>query len=122
MPDPIMPFGKYKGYLISEIPADYLRWCLQSLQRLSPYFRQDIENELNRRNGRSSQQQEAPKSGKNDHKPQLSGWEEVVRTWYRQMAMEFHPDRRLDNGVAMRAINEAHERLKRIVKELENRQ
>jgi hypothetical protein len=35
----------------------------------------------------------------------------VIKSWYREMAKKFHPDRTLDNGVAMKAINHAYERL-----------
>jgi hypothetical protein len=31
----------------------------------------------------------------------------VVTSWYREMALRFHPDRTLDNGAAMKAINHA---------------
>lgn len=29
--DFIMPFGKYKGQKISELPTDYIHWCMENL-------------------------------------------------------------------------------------------
>jgi hypothetical protein len=39
----------------------------------------------------------------------------VVTSWYREMALRFHPDRTLDNGAAMKAINHAHDRLQELL-------
>jgi hypothetical protein len=38
----------------------------------------------------------------------------IIRTWYRQLTLEHHPDRG-GSKEAMQAINEAHDRLKRLV-------
>jgi hypothetical protein len=38
-------------------------------------------------------------------------WGEVVRGWYRQLCLDFHPDRG-GTTAAMQAINEAHSRLR----------
>jgi hypothetical protein len=39
----------------------------------------------------------------------------TVKTWYREMAMKYHPDRRLDNGAAMAAINDSYDRLQELL-------
>jgi hypothetical protein len=39
----------------------------------------------------------------------------LVKSWYREMAMKFHPDRTLDNGAAMKAINAGYERLQELL-------
>ena len=38
-----MPFGKHKGKALSEIPVDYLLWCLDNMTALSRHLRQAIE-------------------------------------------------------------------------------
>jgi uncharacterized protein (DUF3820 family) len=25
-----MPYGKYRGYFLKDLPEDYLRWCVQN--------------------------------------------------------------------------------------------
>lgn len=42
----IFPFGKHKGKPISEVPADYLKWCLTNMQRLDPKTKAAIEGTL----------------------------------------------------------------------------
>jgi hypothetical protein len=39
----------------------------------------------------------------------------TVKAWYREMAMRFHPDRTLDSGAAMKAINHGYERLQELL-------
>jgi hypothetical protein len=38
-----------------------------------------------------------------------------IRSWYREMALKYHPDRTLDSGAAMSAINHGYERLKELL-------
>lgn len=42
---PKMPFGKYKGTALSEIPADYLTWLIECCEPL-PWLRAAVINEL----------------------------------------------------------------------------
>jgi hypothetical protein len=44
-----MPFGRYKGRLVSEVPRDYLVWLLKNSTRLSRDLRTEIERVI--RNG-----------------------------------------------------------------------
>jgi hypothetical protein len=39
-------FGKYRGYSLREIPADYLLWVLRNLSKLSPSMREAIRGYL----------------------------------------------------------------------------
>ena len=41
-----MPWGKYKGHLISEIPQDYLRWAIKNADSMSISLRERIEGVL----------------------------------------------------------------------------
>jgi hypothetical protein len=45
--------------------------------------------------------------------PRPLAWEPVVQTWYRRMALRFHPDRG-GSHEAMLAINVAHDELRRL--------
>jgi curved DNA-binding protein CbpA len=38
----------------------------------------------------------------------------VVKKWYRTMAKKFHPDRTMDKGEAMKAINTGYELLQEL--------
>ena len=42
-------FGKYRGWSLNEIPADYLIWTLQNLSRLSPSIREAISSFLDQK-------------------------------------------------------------------------
>lgn len=101
-----MPFGKYRGYLLADIPDGYLLWVLREVDIESPILEEAIREELERRRVR------AP-----DSKPAGSvvNVRSAVATWFREMAMCYHPDRTLDNGAAMKAINHAHERLRELL-------
>lgn len=41
-----MPFGKHKGQLIEDLPLDYIMWCLENVDRLSPNIRNEMENQV----------------------------------------------------------------------------
>jgi hypothetical protein len=46
-----MPFGKYKGTLIEDLPDSYLEW-LSSLRDLRSRLRSAIDDEMNKRSAR----------------------------------------------------------------------
>lgn len=43
----IMPFGKHKGVEITELPLDYVRWCLRQVD-FDPYLVKALKKRLNR--------------------------------------------------------------------------
>ena len=45
-----MPFGKYKGKLLKEVPKDYIRWLLSQLD-IDTYLRKELESHLNANSG-----------------------------------------------------------------------
>ena len=92
----IMPFGKYSGVRLEDIPEDYLWWVVDTVKN-RPRLVKAIEAHLD---GLYSQS----KGDKGDVG-------DVVAEWYRRMAMRFHPDRG-GSTAAMQAINEANEALK----------
>jgi uncharacterized protein (DUF3820 family) len=44
-----MPFGKYKGARLADIPSDYLEWLISTAANLRPPLRRAIVMELERR-------------------------------------------------------------------------
>lgn len=46
-----MPFGRYQGMDLLDIPLDYLVWIEENLKSLKPELREDINFEINRRLG-----------------------------------------------------------------------
>lgn len=47
-----MPFGKYKGQLMENIPVDYFEWCLAKLEDLSPSLRDEMQNQIDLKLGK----------------------------------------------------------------------
>lgn len=45
-----MPFGKYKGQEIDDIPADYLEWCLTNCT-LSYQLEEEMQSQLAMKQG-----------------------------------------------------------------------
>ena len=92
-----MPFGKYKGRPLNRVPDDYLTWCLDECDNISPTLRRAIENHL------GVNQPLAVSASASIAK--------AIGSWYRKLAMEFHPDRRKGNHEGMLAVNRARELL-----------
>lgn len=47
----LMPFGKHKGEPIEDLPTDYIEWCLQEIEQLSPSVQAEMEAQLTARQG-----------------------------------------------------------------------
>ena len=95
-----MPFGKYRGCDLGVIPHDYLLWVLDKCDRAAPTLREQIRQKLGIRPRRPE--------------PSTSIAPSIIGSWYRRLAMEFHPDHRgSDEG--MKAVNRAHELLREMV-------
>lgn len=92
-----MPFGKYKGKLIEEVDSGYLVYCLENFN-LNPNIARVISDELVSRFSTSS----APFPSNS-----------LVKTIYRNLSKKYHPDVAGGNTIAMQAINEFHELLRR---------
>jgi hypothetical protein len=111
-------FGKFVGEEVRQIPSSYLSWVLNNIERLDPDLRSVIIAELKTRRERARQQQQKEGFDKDDEPivvpGQLANLPALIRTWYREMTLKFHPDRG-GSHQAMVAISEAHERLKELV-------
>ena len=42
----VFPFGKHKGKKLSDVPPDYMKWCIDNMQRLDPKLKAAMENYL----------------------------------------------------------------------------
>jgi hypothetical protein len=119
-----MPFGRYKGQPLSEIPESYLLWVWHEAEASKPWLKAAVMAELERRErtgrgaddwGGHAGRTEGHGTGRGPVHPPLAELRGVLTRWYREMAMRFHPDRTLDGGEAMKAINFAHERLQELL-------
>ena len=92
-----MPFGKYKGYLISEIPSNYLVYGLEAFE-LPEELKESIKEEV-------CDRLQIDNSGDyNSFK---------IKDAYKKMSKKYHPD--LGGSTeAMQAINEFNSLLKSI--------
>src|SRR5262245_30672800 len=109
-----MPFGKYRGWLVSDLPMDYLFW-LRSLPDLRPNLKSAIEWEWTQRleaDERSRRQSECRPSSMD----RLLGQEnsqlfiELVQAGRRALALKYHPDRNGDS-TQMARLNDFVDRL-----------
>ncbi len=97
MPLPTMPFGKYKGWLIEDLPQGYLEWLVDNVD-LRPQLASQVRRELQLRLESVHEHQGYTTQGK-DLGP-------LVTRWYGQLSRRFHPDRG-GSDQAMAAVNEA---------------
>jgi uncharacterized protein (DUF3820 family) len=49
-----MPFGKYKGVALEDMPTDYLEWCLREMN-LRPDLAEEMEAQIRMRAGEGVQ-------------------------------------------------------------------
>jgi hypothetical protein len=101
-----MDFGKHKGKPVSAVPSDYLLWALHEARCISPWLREAIEEELQRRVEAVYNPEE------NSNLP--ARLNHVIDRWYRGLVMDYHPDRG-GSHEAMQAVNDAHDRLRQMV-------
>jgi hypothetical protein len=96
-----MPFGKYRGWELDEIPEGYLIWVLDNCRNIAPTLRRLIQRRL----GLLDEPRQATPA---------PDWQGAVQQWYRQLTLDFHPDRG-GSTEAMQAINEAYDRLRKVL-------
>lgn len=100
-----MPFGKHKGFLVSDLPDDYLGWLFEQAD-LHGWLADAVESEYWARF-------DPPKRPKSDapgvgslSPVMLSVCSKIAEAGYRQLALKNHPDQGGDVR-SMQAINEA---------------
>jgi len=97
---PEMPFGKFRGQKLTDIPSSYLAWLIRECRGLDDELRAEVLAVLRKR-------------GVDASGPECRAavsWEPLVKTWYARLSLQFHPDRG-GNHQAMVAINAARELL-----------
>jgi hypothetical protein len=121
MPDPKMPFGKYKNKRVSKLPTDYLVWCLDKCDSLTDELRKAIEDELAGREDAPAQEaaaEEAPEAAGVPKPPKVSPLGQSlagdVRLLFRSLALKYHPDRS-GSREAMQALNEFHDQVQQLL-------
>jgi hypothetical protein len=95
-----VPFGKYKGSLVSELPSDYLAW-LAGLADLREPFKSSVEEERHRR-GTRYDYSHAPDFRL--HGPDRQVAKRIVEAGRRTLAKAEHPDHGGD-AAAMTRVN-----------------
>src|SRR5262245_12427502 len=116
-----MPFGKWKGRSVSQIPTGYLQWLIQTCD-LDYYLREAVRQELWKRSGGAGPAGGGGRAtggagagGTRSTATPPADWAEVVRGWYRGLCLKYHPDRG-GSHEQMVVVQDAYERLQQLVK------
>lgn len=91
-----MPFGKYKGLPLSQLPDDYIEWLIREFRPKEPLMTK-LKMELQWR------------------APAPASMLEVVNAGYKTLAMKYHPDKGGTNE-QMKSLNNSVECLRRMLK------
>jgi hypothetical protein len=110
-----MPFGKYKGRALRDVPDNYLGWLLDECD-LKPRLRHAVEQELDTREENALYGSAAAQEDSHNAMARFrSDLASKVRQWRRECAMRFHPDKSSYEPAVMAAINDAADRLERLI-------
>lgn len=104
-----MPFGKYVGWAIEDVPTDYLRWCLRTLTRLGPDLRRAMMDVV------GEPLEDTPPAG-SAGMPRAADVLALVNRVCRAATLRHHPDRG-GSVAAMQAVNAIRDELERAVRE-----
>jgi hypothetical protein len=103
----LMPWGKYKGYDIEDVPLSYLCWVLEEGSNVSALLMQSIREEVSSRLDIRPQvitvrsaQQEMPQ--------QLMS---MIEDWWRSALLKVHPDKPGGSVEATKQLNRIHDDL-----------
>jgi Putative quorum-sensing-regulated virulence factor len=79
-----MPFGKFKGAPVEDLPSSYLWWLVENIELREP-LKSAIEDEVESRSFRS-EEPAVPEEI-------LAAAGDIVRAGYRILSQRYHPDR-----------------------------
>ena len=97
-----IPWGKYAGWDLSEIPLSYLCWVIEKNSDSPTLISRECKKEVIRRLGGSSSQENKKKGPEKEKKPTKS-W---FMGWYRRASVAAHPDLNGGNKDLMKLVNE----------------
>ena len=111
-------FGKHKGKAVKSVPTGYLCWIVCECLRIRPGLLLAVVGELRRRDEdvdallreRADAERHRRERATQDAAPRPADIRPIIDKWYRQLVLDFHPDRG-GSTEAMQVINEARERL-----------
>jgi uncharacterized protein (DUF3820 family) len=113
----VMPFGKWAGYDLGEIPDDYLEW-LQTRDNLKPRLRREVEYQLGLRGIPYESAYNWSPPPRSEHVlPPMEPAERqllsrLVIAGYRALSLKLHPDAG-GSTAEMQTLNLLMERLRR---------
>lgn len=84
-----MPFGKFKGVPVSELPADYLGWLLSLGDLLREPLRSAVEGERERRTSQKPEPEGISELFEQEVRSMKQG---IIDAGFRALAKRFHPD------------------------------
>ncbi len=122
-----MPFGKYRGCDIGDVPDSYLEWVIENCEIRSEALYDAIESKLDGTYERSHPRRRTATAAPPPPPPpppppaapprpqggELVSIEKVIRAWHRLLAKKYHPDRR-GTHEQMLIVNEGAELLKQL--------
>ncbi len=95
----LMPFGKYRGWELEELPDSYLEWLISSVSLREPLL-SAVHREISFRSW-----------GRHEETAIVSQNLDRIKAIYWDLARQYHPDRIGGNGDVMKGINIFYERL-----------
>jgi hypothetical protein len=105
-----MPFGKYAGHLVENLPKSYLTLCLSNLENMGPALRAEM---------RRCVSLDPCATTRSDIQPAaiVSTFDAALEIWYRSASREYHPDHGGDTR-GMIIVNSVYESLSRVISEM----
>src|SRR5262249_46938814 len=109
-----MPWGNHRGRFLADVPTDYLGWLTRNChdERWS-WLVAAARRQLDRRARAAEYARESHQASEQGEA--MADLAEELAEWWRGLVLDYHPDR---GGTveAMAALNEARDRLQRILK------
>jgi hypothetical protein len=100
-----IPFGRYRGQLLANIPVSYLRWVLREVRLTTPGLEEAIRARLD-----AEPRAWRPPWRRVEPSTPAGLPLALVDAWYRKLALKWHPHRG-GSHEAMAAVNDAKELL-----------